>query len=187
MFLNLDIQTTLTYIYLTELSSLLVGMKEKPKLAIASAVRQAIWNWIEILPQEYTDLLAGRRRLDGAPERVFDTLYAQSERDGKLRTYWPTLTVLLAVSPERIRGLETGSGRAKKDRKALAFMESLTKGLQSGSRAPRETAIACLVDLARAASHAGGGSYGDGIKGLASDLVDDVRVRFDWWQGFLHF
>lgn len=153
-------------------------MKDKPKIAIASAVRQAIWNWIEILPQEYTDLLAGRRRLDGAPERVFDTLYAQSERDGKQRTYWPTLTVLLAVSPERIRGLEAGSGRAKKDRKALAFMDALNKGLQSSSRPLRDTAITCLVDLAKAASYAGGGSYGDGIKSLAPDLVDDVRVSF---------
>ncbi|KAG8745587.1 Ras GTPase activating protein ira2 [Ceratobasidium sp. 414] len=159
-----------------KISSLLVGMKEKPKLAIANALRQAIWNWIEVLPKDYTDLLAGRRRLDGAPERVFDTLYTQSERDGKLRTYWPTLTVLLAVSPERIKGLET---RSKKDRKALAFMDALAKGLQSGSRLPRETAMACLVDLARAASYASGGAYADGmaIKSLAPDLVDDVKNR----------
>jgi hypothetical protein len=168
--------------YLPELSSLLVGIKDKPKLAISSAVRQAIWNWIEILPKEYTDLLVGRRKLDGAPERVFDMLFTQSERDGKQRTYWPTLTVLLAVSPERIKGLDTGSsGRAKKDRKALAFMDALSKGLQSGSRAPRESAMACLVDLARAASYASGGAYADGmaIKSLAPDLVDDVKVR--WW------
>ncbi|KAG9091505.1 Ras GTPase activating protein ira2, partial [Ceratobasidium sp. UAMH 11750] len=161
---------------LSEISSLLVGMKEKPRLAIANALRQAIWNWIEVLPKEYTDLLAGRRRLDGAPERVFDTLYTQSERDGKQRTYWSTLTVLLAVSPERIKGLET---RSKKDRKALAFMDALAKGLQSGSRLPRETAMACLVDLSRAASYASGGTYADGmaIKSLAPDLVDDVKNR----------
>ncbi|KAG9100039.1 Ras GTPase activating protein ira2, partial [Ceratobasidium sp. 370] len=161
---------------LSENSSLLVGMKEKPKYAIANALRQAIWNWIEVLPRDYTDLLAGRRRLDGAPERVFDTLYTQSERDNKQRAYWPTLTVLLAVSPERIKALET---RSKKDRKALAFMDALAKGLQSGSRVPRETAIACLVDLARAASYASGGTYADGmaIKSLALDLVDDVKNR----------
>ncbi|KAG9123617.1 Ras GTPase activating protein ira2 [Ceratobasidium sp. 392] len=141
---------------LTEISSLLVGMKDKPKLAIANALRQAIWNWIEILPKEYTDLLAGRRKLDGAPERVFDTLYTLAERDGKQRSYWPTLTILLAVSPERIKGLET---RSKKDRKALAFMDALAKGLHSASRPPRETAIACLVDLARAASYASGGAF----------------------------
>ncbi|QRV73161.1 GTPase-activating protein [Ceratobasidium sp. AG-Ba] len=160
---------------LSEKSSLLLGMKDKPKLAIANALRQAIWNWIEILPKEYTDLLAGRRRLDGAPERIFDTLYTQSERDGKQRTYWPTLTILLAISPERLKALET---RSKKDRKPLAFMDALAKGLQSGNRPQRETAIACLVDLARAASYASGGAYSEGmaIKSLAPDLVDDNRL-----------
>ncbi|KAG8749958.1 Ras GTPase activating protein ira2, partial [Ceratobasidium sp. 428] len=39
--------------------------------------------------------------------------------------------------------------------------------------------MACLVDLARAASYASGGAYVDGmaIKSLAPDLVDDVRNR----------
>ncbi|KAG8732817.1 Ras GTPase activating protein ira2 [Ceratobasidium sp. 423] len=169
---------------LSEKSSLVMGVKDKSKIIIANAVKQAVWNWIEILPNEYTEVLTGQRTLDNAPERLFDVLYSQSERDGKQRSYWPTLTVLLAASPERLKGLEilgTG-GRVKRDRKVTAFREALIKGAQSGSRQHREAAISCLVDLSRAASYAGGrlsSSLTDSlpIKGIAHDMMEEVKNR----------
>ncbi|CAE6451306.1 unnamed protein product [Rhizoctonia solani] len=171
---------------LSEKSSLVMGVKDKSKIVIANAVKQAVWNWIEILPNEYTEVLTGQRTLDNAPERLFDVFYSQqSERDGKQRSYWPTLTVLLAASPERLKGLEiigTG-GRVKRDRKVTAFKEALIKGAQSNSRQHREAAISCLVDLSRAASYAGGrlsSSLTDSlpIKAIAHDMMEEVKVRF---------
>ncbi|KAH7343309.1 hypothetical protein B0J17DRAFT_171910 [Rhizoctonia solani] len=169
---------------LSEISSLIMGVKDKCRIVIANAVKQAVWNWIEILPNEYTELLTGQRSLDNAPERLFDVLHSQSERDGKQRLYWPTLTVLLAVSPERLKGLEiliTG-GRVKRDRKVTTFREALFKGTQSSSRQHREAAISCLVDLSRAASFAGGRastSFTDSlaIKAIAPDVIEEVKNR----------
>lgn len=163
-----------------EVSSLIVGVKDKSKLVIANAVRQAIWNWIEVLPNEYADLLAGRRSLDGAPERLFDMLYAQTERDNKQRSFWSTLTILLAISPERLKGLEMG-GRVKKDRKVTAFKETLVKAIHSTNRSQREPAISCLAELSRAASFVGAAgtpSFGEGmaIKSIAQDVMEEVRV-----------
>ncbi|CAE6527674.1 unnamed protein product, partial [Rhizoctonia solani] len=169
---------------LSEISSLIMGVKDKSKIVLANAVRQAVWNWIEILPNEYTEVLTGQRSLDNAPERLFDVLFSQYERDGKQRSYWPTLTVLLATSPERLKGLEilgTG-GRVKRDRKVTSFKEALVKGAQSNSRIHREAAISCLVDLSRAASFAGGRtppSFADSmaIRGIALDVMEDVKNR----------
>ncbi|CAE6422943.1 unnamed protein product [Rhizoctonia solani] len=168
---------------LSEISSLIVGVQDKSKLVIANAVRQAVWNWIEILPNEYTELLAGQRTLDNAPERLFDVLYSQYERDGKQRLYWPTLTVLVATSPERLKGLEMlgAVGRVKRDRKIMAFREVLVKGCQSSSRPHREAAIACVVELSKAASFAGGRSvsFADSmaIKSISQDIMEDVKNR----------
>jgi hypothetical protein len=56
----------------------------------------------------------GARRLEGAPERVFDTLYGMMQDPGSLSTnrriIWPTLAALLAVSPERLRQSEMALG-----------------------------------------------------------------------------
>ncbi|KAF8681504.1 GTPase-activator protein for Ras-like GTPases [Rhizoctonia solani] len=165
-------------------TSLIVGVQDKSKLAIANAARQAVWNWIEILPNEYTELLSGQRTLDGGPERLFDVLCpSQFERDGKQRLYWPTLTVLLAASPERLQGLEIGAsgGRAKRDRKIALFKDSLVKGSQSSTRQLRETAIACIGELSKAASFAVGknASHADSvpIKSLAQDVMSEVKNR----------
>ncbi|ELU45404.1 RasGAP domain-containing protein [Rhizoctonia solani AG-1 IA] len=170
--------------WISEISSLIVGVQDKSKLAIANAARQAVWNWIEILPNEYTELLSGQRTLDGGPERLFDVLCpSQFERDGKQRLYWPTLTVLLAASPERLQGLEIGAsgGRAKRDRKIALFKDSLVKGSQSSTRQLRETAIACIGELSKAASFAVGknASHADSvpIKSLAQDVMSEVKNR----------
>ncbi|KEP55513.1 RasGAP domain protein [Rhizoctonia solani 123E] len=169
---------------LSEISSLMMGVKDKSKIVLANAVKQAVWNWIEILPNEYTEVLTGHRSLDNAPERLFDVIFSQYERDGKQRSYWPTLTVLLATSPERLKGLDilATAGRGKRDRKVTSFREALIKGGQSSSRHHREAAISCIVDLSKAASFAGARtsqSFADSmaIKGITSEIMEEVKNR----------
>ncbi|KAJ1309139.1 hypothetical protein OPQ81_004812 [Rhizoctonia solani] len=167
---------------LSEISSLFVEVNNsKSKLVIANAVRQAIWNWIEILPHEYTEVLAGQRSLS---EPLFNVLHAQYDRDGKVRSYWPTLTLLLAISPSRLKAFEipSQSGRAKPDRKITSFREALVRGSRGNSRNHREAAIASLVDLSKAASYVGGRSssgYSDPtpIRGIAQDVMEEVKNR----------
>jgi hypothetical protein len=90
----------------TELSSLLVNMKPESQAAVAVVLRTVIWNWIETFTQEFVDVvLSSRRRLEGQPERVFDLLY-QLIQQGNRRLLWPTLAIILAVSPERLASAE---------------------------------------------------------------------------------
>lgn len=89
-----------------ELSSLLVNMKPESQGAVAVVLRTVIWNWIETFTHEFTDVvLSSRRRLEGQPERVFDLLY-QLIQQGNRRLLFPTLTMLSAVSPDRLATAE---------------------------------------------------------------------------------
>ena len=47
-----------------ELSSLLVNMRREAQEAVAINIRRAIWNWIEIFPNEFIEVARGKRRLD---------------------------------------------------------------------------------------------------------------------------
>ena len=85
-----------------EFSSLLVGMKPDAQCAVAVCLRRAIWNWIETFPSEFIEMCNGYRKLDGAPERVFDLL-TQIENDQNRKILWPTLCALLMLSHERLK------------------------------------------------------------------------------------
>lgn len=95
-----------------ELSSLLVSMKRDAQATVALALRAAIWNWITIFSDQFIDVMVVQRRLEGAPERVFDTLFQVMTDAGanQRRMLWPTLAALLATSPQRLREAELGMG-----------------------------------------------------------------------------
>jgi hypothetical protein len=103
-----------------ELSSLLVSMKRDAQATVALALRAAIWNWITIFSDQFIDVMVVQRRLEGAPERVFDTLFQVMNEAGanQRRMLWPTLAALLATSPQRLREAELGiSGPQPKGKK----------------------------------------------------------------------
>ncbi|KAL0949203.1 hypothetical protein HGRIS_009281 [Hohenbuehelia grisea] len=86
---------------LTELCSLLVNMKKESHVSIAIPLRVALWNWADLFPAEFNDVVRTKSRLEGAPERVFDLLY-NAVVIGNERQLWPTLTVLNCFSFDRI-------------------------------------------------------------------------------------
>ena len=86
---------------LHELSSLLVNMKKQAQAAVAIPLRMALWNWVELYPQEYNEAVRTRGKLEGSPERVFDLLYIANE-PGRERALWPTLTILSSLWTDRL-------------------------------------------------------------------------------------
>lgn len=94
--------STFSLLSIKELSSLLLSMKRDVQSAISIPVRMAIWNWIDLYPEEFNDAIRCHRRLDGAPERVFDILYELHDSPNK-SSVWPALAALMSVSPDRIK------------------------------------------------------------------------------------
>jgi hypothetical protein len=121
--------------FFPELSSLLVNMKRDVQVALATPLRSAIWNWIEICPLEFSEALRSRGRMEGAPERVFDLLYS-AVQPGSEKTVWPTLTILNCISSERLSmdfqvtnfGAGSGGGSGQKNyRKVNSSLTSLSR------------------------------------------------------------
>ncbi|KAF8592239.1 hypothetical protein K439DRAFT_1626245 [Ramaria rubella] len=162
---------------LQELSSLLVNMKAEAQGAVAVALRTVVWSWIEAFPEEFVEVVtSSRRRLDGQPERVFDLLY-QLIDGGNRRLFWPTLAILVAVSPERLKSAEAAlSGTLKYGKKHNNFLEQLHSALTTQSKLG-ETAVLCYNDICRAAFCIPQ-SVGDTVlRSLAPDLADELKSR----------
>ncbi len=80
-----------------------MNLKKDAQIPVSIALRTAIWNWIELCPDEYNEALQ-HRRLEGAPERVFDLLFDLQENSRDKAGAWPTLAVLLCISHDRLKG-----------------------------------------------------------------------------------
>jgi neurofibromin 1 len=101
-------------------------MKPESQSAVALALRSALWNWFDVFPKEYCDAALNPRRLEGASERVFDVLMQMTDESRK-RPFWPTLTVLMCTSPERLKQAEaalSGAATTKSTKKVCLTRDS---------------------------------------------------------------
>jgi hypothetical protein len=76
-------------------------MRTESQRAIAVHLRSAIWNWIDVFPSEFNEAIRVKGKTEGTPERVFDLLYS-AVHAGSEKIFWPTLTILNCISPDRV-------------------------------------------------------------------------------------
>lgn len=146
-------------------------MTGETHVAFANPLRLAIWNWISHFPEEYNDIVRGKSKLDGAPERVFDHLFARLKL-GSERQMWPALTALLCITPDRISP-DLYSGQRKK---SLRFLEEIQKQLH-GSGKHQDVGVVVALDLCRAAMYITPEPHDDApLRSLASDIVHEMKV-----------
>ncbi|KAI0677196.1 hypothetical protein C8Q78DRAFT_1180405 [Trametes maxima] len=171
---------------LQELSSLLMNLKTDAQVPVSIALRTAIWNWIELCPDEFNEALVFHRRLEGAPERVFDHLWTLQDSTPDKAGCWPTLAVLLCISQDRMKNefeanaLGTYQGAHRKDRN---FTELVFRNVAFGSKYS-EVAIVCAIDVCRAASRARPPD-GDGeipLISMAVDLAHELKMTLMKWS-----
>lgn len=94
----------------TELSSLLINMRQEAWSATAGALRTALRNWARFSPMEAHDIIAEKIRFDGTTERLFDQFIDLSKKDPSHKfSLWPVLVPLLAVSPDRLVVISSAS------------------------------------------------------------------------------
>ncbi|PSR92202.1 hypothetical protein PHLCEN_2v4732 [Hermanssonia centrifuga] len=172
---------------LQELQSLFVNMKQEAQIAIAGPLRTAIWNWIENHQEEFNDALLHHRRLEGAPERVFDSLYRLVDVSDKA-AIWPVLTVLMCISSDRIKAEyqmnSMGVPRGPHGRKDRSFAELLTRTLINPGKSS-EVPVICALDVCRAASRIQP-SEGDGelpLQSMATDVAHEIKMILAKWDG----
>lgn len=162
---------------LQEISTPFLHVKRPAQTALASALRKAIWNWIDVNPAEYHGLIDGTRKFDGSPDVLFDVLLSMSDststnKRGKI--FYPLMGILLVLVPDSLKRIALGEiprGSTVLTKK-MSFLESLRKGL--GQSKSFEACAVCYVDLVRAAMSCHVDN--SGIRLLVPDLQNDLRV-----------
>ncbi|OJT11370.1 Neurofibromin, partial [Trametes pubescens] len=170
---------------LQELSSLLMNLKTDAQVPVSIALRTAVWNWIELCPDEFNEALLSHRRLEGAPERVYDLLFDLQENTNDKAGAWPTLAVLLSISYDRMKAeYETNAIGAHKTnyRKERNFTELLLRNLPYGSK-HSEVSIVCAIDVCRAASRLRPpeGEVDVPLISTALDLAHELKLTLMKW------
>ncbi|KAG8833280.1 Ras GTPase activating protein ira2 [Serendipita sp. 399] len=166
-----------------ELSSLLVSMKREAQSSISLYLRNSIWNWISGFPEQFGDVIISQRKLEGAPERVFDTLYQMMQDSSVMNTnrriIWPTLAALLATSPERLRQSEIAmSGMAGGSSRNLnAYLPTVSATLLNRDTKQSDIAMVCYLDLCKAAISLPASVDQSSLRSLAPDLAHELRSR----------
>lgn len=167
---------------LQELSVSFLHIKRPAQVAIAQIFRKAIWNWIEVHPGEFNNLVEANRKMDGGADTLFDVLYSASDitsttHSRRTRAFYPLMAMLLVICPDLFKraamgdiGGRSGGGLSKK----LNFLESLRKGL--GSPKGYEACAVSYVDFALAASYISPKSGPSGVKMIVQDVQNELKV-----------
>ncbi|KAJ2930404.1 hypothetical protein H1R20_g6694, partial [Candolleomyces eurysporus] len=157
---------------LNDLSSLLVNMGKESQLAIAMSLRTAVWNWIDRFPQEFNEAIRTRGRMEGAPERVFDLLFSITSA-GHERIFWPCLTMLTAITHERISSDFQTASYGTPRRKEQRLGHEVMKHIRSSSKLS-DISLACAVDMCRVAAYLDGGDDLP-LAMVASDVAHEIK------------
>ncbi|KAI9574812.1 hypothetical protein HD554DRAFT_2201766 [Boletus coccyginus] len=156
---------------LHELSSLLVNMKKQAQAAVAIPLRMALWNWVELYPQEYNEAVRTRGKLEGSAERVFDLLYIANE-PGRERALWPTLTILSSLWTDRLTtDYQIDIHSRTQD---VRFVEDLVRHVNTHSKLS-DVAFVCAIDMCRAGFRIS--PEGElPLRHLATDIAHEIKV-----------
>lgn len=163
---------------LQEISTPFLHVKRPAQTALASALRNAIWNWIDVYPAEYQSLIEGTRKLDGSPDVLFDVLSSMSDATAsnkRVKVFYPLMAMLLVLSPESMKRIalgESSRGNSSIAKKA-SFMENLRRGL--GQSKSFEACAVCYVDLVRAGVSLSPRLDSSGIRSMLPDLQSDLK------------
>jgi neurofibromin 1 len=167
---------------LSEVSMSFLHIKRPSQTAVATTLRQAIWNWINAYPQEYEVLIESNRKFEGGPDVLFDVLASMSDLSSssnarRTRAFYPLMGMCLVLASDVLKKVVLGDlgprgtgGLSKK----VYYLESLRKGLQNSKGF--EACVSSYVDLMSAGVAVSGKLESSGVRSLILDIQSDLRV-----------
>ncbi|KAJ3207847.1 Ras GTPase activating protein ira2 [Dinochytrium kinnereticum] len=134
------------------------GFSKQAQFLLSIVLRRGIWNWIETHPVEFGALYNTQKRIEGAPDVLFDNLNALCETSSRRKSlFWPTQMMLLLLCPDILFAVNTGpKGNSQSPTiippniamKKQNWLDTIRKSLKGGKLA--EVASLCHVDILRA-------------------------------------
>ncbi|KDN38513.1 hypothetical protein K437DRAFT_22753 [Tilletiaria anomala UBC 951] len=158
----------------SELCTTFLHLKRSAQQTIAVALRRGIWNWIYYHPEEFAQMYATGRRLEGASDVLFDQVYNLAESTRKKLWFWPMLNSLLMLCPDIVGRAAIGEGRKSGSvAKKVQFLEGLRKSLRTSKLS--DVAAVCCVDLVRAAAFTQRAE--SGLRLVVPDIERELREK----------
>ncbi|OCF40958.1 neurofibromin 1 [Kwoniella heveanensis CBS 569] len=164
-----------------EISSVFLHVKRPAQVAIATILRKAIWNWIDVYPMEYEALVESNKKFEGGADQLFDILSSMSDVGSssnarRTKAFYPLMAMLLVLLPDTFKRIvmgEVSSRGSSSTAKKVAFVESLRKGINSNKSF--EACAVCYVDLVRAGMALSPRFESSGARGLVPDIQNDLK------------
>ncbi|KAI7872193.1 hypothetical protein BDF14DRAFT_1757760 [Spinellus fusiger] len=135
---------------LSELSPYFLSMEYQNKIVLSKIMRKAIWHWIEVCPEELTQVCENQdqdQAMQGA-QVLFDVCSSTTEQASNKTSLWPLQTLLLVLSPDLLD--HAFSEDSSSPNKRSNFLGTLKKALKT----PRTADIAaqCYLDFYKAST-----------------------------------
>ena len=139
---------------LQEVSGMMRTMKKNISLAVPVVLKRAIWNWIEVFPQEFIAMHQSQKRFEGASDSLFEFFTPITDNNKRKSVIWPFQTALLMLSPDILSGVASMSSSTETAGKKIfpfaLFLETLRQSIRQGKLA--DVATQCYVDICKAAA-----------------------------------
>ncbi|XP_047141766.1 neurofibromin isoform X1 [Hydra vulgaris] len=137
-----------------ECCSTFKSLKKNSQQSILRNLYQAIWNWIENYPDQFTYLYKCTNvQLSELSEKLFSLIVHYVEVTKKKLLAWPLQVMLLLLSPESIKDA-SGSGEISKGVNLLKrhFLDKLKKSLSSNQKSSEYAVFTC-IQMCKAATY----------------------------------
>ncbi|CAG8742080.1 6530_t:CDS:2, partial [Racocetra fulgida] len=96
-----DLNSKRLSMVLQELCDSISTLRKPAQIVMATVLRKAIWNWIEVFPAEFVTLCQTQKRMGGNPERLFEICNnLVSNNPNGIKAFWPLQTMLLILCPD---------------------------------------------------------------------------------------
>ncbi|WVF65508.1 hypothetical protein IAT40_000236 [Kwoniella sp. CBS 6097] len=166
-----------------EISSVFLHVKRPAQVAIATILRKAIWNWIDVYPIEYESLVEKNKKFEGGADNLFDVLSSMSDIGSssnarRNKAFYPLMAMLLMLLPDTFKRIvmgEVSSRGSSSTAKKMAFVDSLRKGINSNKSF--EACAVCYVDFVRAGMALSPRFESSGARGLIPDIQNDLKTH----------
>ncbi|KAE8216200.1 hypothetical protein CF327_g640 [Tilletia walkeri] len=158
-----------------EITGAFLHLKRNAQQTLALVLRRAIWAWIQYHPDEFAQLAASGRRLEGGADVLFDHVNNIAESTRKKVAFWPMMTALLVLCPDAVNYAAVGDARKGGSSlgKKVAFVDALRKGLRNQKLL--DASILCCVDICKAATFTT--KHDTGLRLLVPDLESELKER----------
>lgn len=152
-----------------------------------NSLEKAIWNWMDIYPQEFADLQKQPNEdLGKACEELFDILdsFVDEKKKSRAAAVWPLQMILLLLSPKVLEEIlllnnEPMPAGASRHAKKKQFIDNVKRNIKmhgsSSSRQLTEAAAIACVKLTKAATYINRAeSNSNVVLTLVQQMIDDL-------------